>query len=78
MKRGKENKKLTREYYKRLINIYDNGMKSGTKKKQLIRVRNLIDAIITGRGSLFTRKNILKLKTRNQKGGFLSALLPVA
>ena len=46
--------------------------------KQLIRDRNLIDAIITGRGSLSTRKNILKLKTKNQKGGFLSAILPVA
>ena len=32
MKHGKENKKLTREYYERLINIYDDGMKSGTKK----------------------------------------------
>ena len=32
MKRGKENKKLTCEYYERLINIYDNGMISGTKK----------------------------------------------
>ena len=31
MKRGKE-KKLTHEYYKRLINIYDDGMKSGTKR----------------------------------------------
>ena len=138
---------MTHEYYERLINIYDNGMKSGTKKthyyskkrmggsivqpemvmlvhlmslanrnvkqqqaivdslnknqvrqigkflkqilnakhklprnqiKQLIRDRNLIDAIITGRGSLSTRKNILKLKTRNQKGGFLGALLPMA
>ena len=147
MKCGKENKKLTCEYYKRLINIYDDSMKSDTKKnhyyskkrtggsivqpetvmlahlmssanrnvkqqqavvdslnenqvhqigkflkhilnakhklprnqiKQLIRDRNLIDAIITGRGSLSTRKNILKLKTRNQKGGFLDTLLPVA
>ena len=146
MKCNKENK-LTRKYYERLINIYDNGMKSGMKKnryyskkrtggsivqpetvmlahlmssanrnvkqqqavvdslnenqvcqigkflkqilnakhklprnqiKQLIRDRNLIDAIITGRGSLSTRKNILKLKTKNQKGKFLSALLPVA
>ena len=145
MKRGKENK-LTRKYYERLINIYDDGMKSGMKKtcyyrkkrtggsivqpetvmlvhlmnsanrnvkqqavvdslnknqlhqigkflkqilntkhklprnqiKELIRDRNLIDAIITGRGSLSTRKNILKLKTKNQKGGFLGALLPVA
>ena len=34
MKRGKENKKLTHEYYERLINIYDDGMKSGTKKNQ--------------------------------------------
>ena len=32
MKHGKENKKLTCEYYERLINIYDDGMKSGTKK----------------------------------------------
>ena len=46
--------------------------------KQLIRDRNLIDAIITERGSLSTRKNILKLKTKNQKGRFLGALLPVA
>ena len=138
---------MRREYYERLINIYDNGMKSGMKKnsyyskkktrgsivqpetvmlahlmssvnrndkqqqvvvdslnenqvrqigkflkdilnakhklprnqiKQMIRDRNLIDAIITGRGSLSSRKNLLKLKTRNQKGEFLSALLPVA
>ena len=32
MKCGKENKKLTHEYYQRLINIYNNGMKSGMKK----------------------------------------------
>ena len=46
--------------------------------KQLIRDRNLIDAIIMGKGTLSTRKNISKLKMRNQKGGFLGALLPVA
>ena len=32
MKHGKENKKLTHEYYERLINIYDDGMKSSIKK----------------------------------------------
>ena len=46
--------------------------------KQLPRDRNLIDAIITGRWSLSIRKNILKLKTKNQIGRFLGALLPVA
>lgn len=46
--------------------------------KQLIRDRNLINALIKGQGTVSTRKKILKLKTKNQKGGFLGALLPVA
>ena len=39
MKHGKENKKLTCEYYERLINIYDDGMESSTKKKTVITAR---------------------------------------
>ena len=64
------------KFLKQILNAKDKLPRN--QIKQLIRDRNLIDAIITGRGLLFTRKSILKLKTKNQKGGFLSALLPVA
>ena len=46
--------------------------------KKLVRDRNLIDALIKGKGSIATRKKILRLKLKNQKGGFLGPLLPLA
>ena len=42
--------------------------------RQLIRDRNFIDALVKGKGSLDTRKKILK----DQRGGFIGALLPIA
>jgi len=42
--------------------------------RQLIRDRNFINALVKGRGSLDTRKKILK----DQRGGFIGALLPIA
>ena len=56
-------------------------MKRKLPKKEiskLLRDRKLIDAIVNGKGSINTRKKILKLKLRNQKGGFLGPLLPLA
>ena len=46
--------------------------------RKLLRDRTLKDAIVNGKGSINTRKKILKLKLRNQKGGFLGPLLPSA
>ena len=46
MKRGKENKKLTHEYYERLINIYDDGMKSSTKKNHYYSKKRMGGSIV--------------------------------
>ena len=64
------------KYLKQILNTRQKLPKN--QINQLIRDRKLIDALISGKGTVTTRKKILKLKTKNQKGGFLGALLPLA
>ena len=73
------NEKQVKQIGKLVKNVLNMKRKLPKKEiKKLVRDRNLIEALIKGKGNVNTCKKILKLKLRNQKGGFLGPLLPLA